>query len=191
MGDMTLGSMDNLTGTRIKGTPFVNADKKLAHKAFPWCATAKDTAYFMSPSVTTGPISTSEYREYAFNIIERYGLCKDVLERKKKDNAVSTECATPFYSFMLAAAHNATEMYPHFQKARKNGVPLIKFWMVEPTKLTPAPNVVRSFTLSLRIYKHAGSTCTDLKTLCGGNTCLAALSDEKYETCPAFYSHLQ
>ncbi|KAG2493291.1 hypothetical protein HYH03_008427 [Edaphochlamys debaryana] len=212
MGDMPMGSMTNLTGSVIPGTDFISAERKLARKGYPWCATSKDTAYFLKPVVSM-LANTPEYAEYAFNLVENYNLCKTILERKKKAGAVSTQCAAPFYSFMIAVSDvcheaimsvktvrmfswedkpgvNATEMYAHSHKGHNTGVPLLKY-LIKPNHLTPTPGVVRSFTLSLRIYKHAGSTCTDLKTLCGGDTCMAALSDEEYETCPAFFSRFK
>jgi hypothetical protein len=42
----------------------------------------------------------------------------------------------------------------------------------------------------MRIYKSSDNMCPDLDTLCGGNTCMVALSDEEYDICPAYYSKM-
>ncbi|KAG2493292.1 hypothetical protein HYH03_008428 [Edaphochlamys debaryana] len=209
MGDMPMGSMSNLTGSPIPGTDYVSADSKLARMGYPWCVTALPTAYFLDSKWET-VTQTPKYNEYSFQLNEDWDLCKTLMTKRKKLKAINKQCNTPFYSFMLAISmecHQAVmsvtsvrmytqqnmpgaplnEMYAHAHKGHDTGVPLLKY-LIKPESLSPAPGVKRSWTLSIRLFKSANNTCSDMHKLCGGNTCMAALSDEEYDVCPAFFS---
>ncbi|KAG2428875.1 hypothetical protein HYH02_014198 [Chlamydomonas schloesseri] len=218
MGDMTMGSMTNLTGSTLMSadgkSSYTIADRSMARKAYPWCVTSTTTSYFLQPTVTKAT-STSDYVEYAFRMDESYPLCKDVLTKKKKTSAadIAKKCNTPFYSIMIAISdvcHQAimsvntvqmfaqedkadtvaTEMYCHAHKGHDTGVPLLKY-LIKPTYLKPASTTAtRRFKITVRINKRSDNKCQDLKTLCGGDTCMVALSDEEYDICPAFYAKL-
>ncbi|PNW79839.1 hypothetical protein CHLRE_08g368800v5 [Chlamydomonas reinhardtii] len=214
---MTMGTMTNLTGTTImttdKKSSYIVADRSLARQAYPWCVTSTTTSYFLQPSVNK-TLSTKDYIEYSFEMDENYDFCKQILAKKQKSAAaIARMCNTPFYSFMIAvsdecheaimsvltvqmyavenvAGKNATEMYAHAHKGHDTGVPLLKY-LIKPSYLKPASTAARAqrhFTLTMRINKRTDNKCQDLKTLCGGDTCMVALSDEEYNTCPAFYS---
>lgn len=44
-----------------------------------------------------------------------------------------------------------------------------------------------TYTFKLRIpTSTAVGACSDLRTFCGGSTCMVALADKSYKTCPAF-----
>ncbi|PNH06192.1 hypothetical protein TSOC_007461 [Tetrabaena socialis] len=217
MGNMTMASMSNLTGTALTSADgkkkYIVASKSMARKAYPWCATATTTSYFLKPTIST-VAATADYNEYAFKMDEDFGLCKEVLTKKGKATQVPTKCITPFYSFMIALSdecHHAimsvntvqmfavqdvadakpVEMYCHAHKGHDTGVPLLKY-LIKPDYLTPssAPGAKRSFVITVRINKRADKMCQNLATLCGGNTCMVALSDEEYDTCPAYYSRM-
>ncbi|KAG2445466.1 hypothetical protein HXX76_000084 [Chlamydomonas incerta] len=219
MGDMAMGSMTNLTGTTLTSadgkSTYTIADRSMARKAYPWCVTSTTTSYFLKPTVTKAA-ATSDYVEYAFLMDENYPLCKDVVSKKKKKSAtdIAKMCNTPFYSFMIAisdvchqaimsvntvqmfaqedkADATATEMYCHAHKGHDTGVPLLKY-LIKPAYLKPASTTsTRRFKITVRINKRSDNKCQDLKTLCGGDTCMVALSDEEYDTCPAFYAKLK
>ena len=62
---------------------------------------------------------------------------------------------------------------------------------LQPAYLKPASTTsTRRFKITVRLNKSSSNKCQDLTTLCGGDTCMVALSDEEYNTCPAFYSQL-
>ncbi|PNW79841.1 hypothetical protein CHLRE_08g368850v5 [Chlamydomonas reinhardtii] len=217
MGDMAMGSMTNLTGSTLKSADgkftYTIADRSMARKAYPWCVTSTTTSYFLKPTVTKGA-TTSSYTEYEFLMDENYPLCKEVLTKKSKNAAdIAKKCNTPFYSFMIAisdvchtaimsvntiqmfsqedkAGANSTEMYCHAHKGHDTGVPLLKY-LIKPAYLKPASTTsTRRFKITVRLNKSSSNKCQDLTTLCGGDTCMVALSDEEYNTCPAFYSQL-
>ncbi|KAG2445467.1 hypothetical protein HXX76_000085 [Chlamydomonas incerta] len=211
--------MTNLTGTAIatadKKSSYIVADRILARKAYPWCMTSTTTSYFLQPTVNK-TMATKGYLEYSFEMDENYDFCKQLLTKKKRAADIAKMCSTPFYSFMIAVSDecheaimsvltvqmfavedvpgkNATEMYCHAHKGHDTGVPLLKY-LIKPSYLKPASTAAgakRHFKLTMRINKRADNKCQDLKTLCGGDTCMVALSDEEYNTCPAFYSKLK
>ncbi|KAG2428874.1 hypothetical protein HYH02_014197 [Chlamydomonas schloesseri] len=216
---MTMGSMTNLTGTTIatsdKKSSYTIADRSMARKAYPWCKTSTTTSYFLQPTVKK-TLATTSYIEYTFEMDENYDFCKQLLAKKKLSTAaIATMCNTPFYSFMIGvsdecheaimsvltvqvfamedvAGKNATEMYCHAHKGHDTGVPLLKY-LIKPSYLKPASTAAgakRHFRLTMRINKRPDNKCQDLKTLCGGDTCMVSLSDEEYDICPAFYAKL-
>jgi hypothetical protein len=52
------------------------------------------------------------------------------------------------------------------------------------TVCTPGA-ALKTYTFTIRVPATAGA-CGDLQTLCGGTTCLTALADKSYDSCPAY-----
>ena len=61
--------------------------------------------------------------------------------------------------------------------------PAVKFAL--KTDIAPSAAGPQAYTFEMRIPVSAGA-CADLRTLCGGSTCLTALADSSYKNCPAY-----
>ena len=67
-------------------------------------------------------------------------------------------------------------------------LPAVKFSFKDSAALLPDPQhaAPRTYTFTLRIPTSSAGACADLRTLCGGCNCLAALADDSYKSCPAY-----
>ena len=61
--------------------------------------------------------------------------------------------------------------------------PAVKFAL--KSDIAPSTAGPQTYTFVMRIPTSAGA-CSDLRTLCGGNSCLTALADSNYKNCPAY-----
>lgn len=63
--------------------------------------------------------------------------------------------------------------------------PAVKFAL--KNDLVPLPAGQATYTLTMRIPASLGA-CADLRTMCGGGSCMMSLADSSYKNCPAYYT---
>ena len=61
--------------------------------------------------------------------------------------------------------------------------PAVKFAL--KNDLVPQASGTTTYTFTMRIPASAGA-CADLRTMCGGASCMTALADSNYRNCPAY-----
>lgn len=62
----------------------------------------------------------------------------------------------------------------------------IKF-AVTPNLAVPVAGVPeKSYALMLRLPTAGAGACGDLRTLCGGGSCLTSVADKTYDYCPSY-----
>ena len=61
--------------------------------------------------------------------------------------------------------------------------PAVKFAL--KNDLAPSAAGPQTYTFVMRVPVSAGA-CADLRTMCGGSSCLTALADSNYKQCPAY-----
>ena len=61
--------------------------------------------------------------------------------------------------------------------------PAMKFSL--KNDIAPSAAGPQTYTFVMRIPVSAGA-CADLRSMCGGATCLTALADSTYKNCPAY-----
>lgn len=77
-----------------------------------------------------------------------------------------------------------TTYSPHLQEG--DCTDAIKF-AVTPNLVAPAAGApAKTYTLTLRLPAAGAGTCLDLRTLCGGGTCLTGVADADYDYCPSY-----
>lgn len=58
---------------------------------------------------------------------------------------------------------------------------------IMPSTVCAPGAALRSYTFTIRVPANAGA-CSGLETLCGGASCVVALADKNYDSCPAYSS---
>ena len=61
--------------------------------------------------------------------------------------------------------------------------PAVKFSL--KNDIAPSAAGRQAYTFVMRIPTSTGA-CADLRTMCGGNTCLTGLADSTYKNCPVY-----
>jgi hypothetical protein len=62
----------------------------------------------------------------------------------------------------------------------------IKF-AVTPNLDAPAAGApAKTYALTMRLPAAGAGACGDLRTLCGGGSCLTSVADKEYDYCPSY-----